>query len=115
MDVTFQADEVAQSLAQVLRDSKAADVQVLDLRGHCSWTDFFVIGTVTSNTHLQGLERQIKEWCAEHEVKTLGKARRPPGASEWHFIDLGPIVIHLMSAATRSFYDLERLWSSFPE
>jgi len=29
---------------------------------------------------------------------------------EWRLIDLGSIIIHLMSSNFREFYDLERLW-----
>jgi ribosome-associated protein len=31
---------------------------------------------------------------------------------EWRLIDLGAIVIHLMTEKARSFYELERLWGA---
>ncbi|MDR0456943.1 MAG: ribosome silencing factor [Treponema sp.] len=102
-------------LGTLLREHKGADVQVLDLREMAAWTDFFVIATASSNAHLDGLERHIKEFCREKEIEILRRSRKPAGAQappdEWRIIDLGSTVIHLMSQKARDFYDLERLYS----
>ncbi|MCL2181480.1 MAG: RsfS/YbeB/iojap family protein, partial [Treponema sp.] len=34
-----------------------------------------------------------------------------PG-DEWRLIDLGSIIIHLMTQSLREFYELERLWKT---
>jgi len=103
--------ETAGSLGELLRDHRGADVQVLDLRGIGSWTDFFVIATTNSGTHMDGLDLHIKEFCHERGIDILRRSRKPDGEDEWRIIDLGPIVIHLMNGKTRAFYDLERLYS----
>jgi ribosome-associated protein len=106
------------ALGDLLRDHNGADVLVLDLREMSAWTDFFVIATATSNTHLDGLERHIKEFCYDQGIEILRRSRKPPMSSgtrdqedEWRIIDLGSTVIHLMSRKSREFYDLERLYS----
>jgi ribosome-associated protein len=105
-----------QALADLLREHKGSDVLVLDLKKiDGAWTDFFVIATASSNAHLDGLERHIKEFCHEKEIEILRRSRKPAGAQapedEWRIIDLGSTVIHLMSRKARDFYDLERLYS----
>ena len=117
-----------EALAALLREHNGGDVAVLDLRKMGAWTDFFVIATATSNTHLDGLERHIKEFCSERGIEILRRSRKPTaphgarapyGASvpqgaqndEWRIIDLGAAVIHLMSRRAREFYELERLYS----
>ena len=103
--------QLPMALAELLRDHKGGDVLVLDLQKMGTWTDFFVITTATSDTHLDGLERHVKEFCSERGIEILRRSRKPDGEDEWRIIDLGPIVIHLMSRRAREFYDLERLYS----
>ncbi|MDR3114353.1 MAG: ribosome silencing factor [Treponema sp.] len=104
-------------LGALLRDYRGGNVLVMDLRKLNGWTDFFVIATVTSTTHLQGLEQHIKEFSREKGMDILRRSPRPPAlpssyTEEWRIIDLGVMVIHLMTAQTRAFYELERLWSA---
>jgi len=97
-------------LGELLRDHRGGDVRVMDLRELGAWTDFFVIATSSSGTHMDGLDRHIKEFCEERGIDILRRSRKPEGEDEWRIIDLGPIVIHLMNNKARAFYDLERLY-----
>jgi ribosome-associated protein len=107
------ADDQASALAlgELLREHRGADVVTLDLREMNAWTDFFVIATAASGAHLDGLERHIKEFCRERGLEVLRRSRKPAGEDdEWRLIDLGSIVVHLMSGRMRAFYELERLY-----
>jgi ribosome-associated protein len=126
MEDMSQADkstgaDIALALGNLLREHKGGDVVVMDLRELNAWTDFFVIATVTSQTHRQGLERHIKEFATRERGVEIQRRSRKPGAEagstavdEWCLIDMGSIVIHLMTSQARSFYELERLWSAAP-
>jgi ribosome-associated protein len=102
----------ALELGRLLTEHRGGDVVVMDMRNLNFWTDFFVIATVNSGSHLQGLERHIKEFSREKGIDIRGKSRRPGADDEWRLIDLNTIVVHLMTAKCRSFYELERLWDS---
>ena len=109
----------AVALGKLLGDHRGNEVIVMDMGPLDYWTDFFVIATVTSDTHLGGLQRHIKDFAIENDLEILHRSRKPnkddrQGFDEWCLMDLGGIVVHLMSDKTRSFYELERLWSAAP-
>jgi ribosome-associated protein len=61
---------------------------------------------------MQGLERQIKEFCRARDIEIVRASTNPSTlGEEWKLIDLGAIAVHLMTENARSFYELERLWS----
>ena len=116
---------IANELGKLLDDHRGGDVVVMDMRELNFWTDFFIIATVTSSTHLSGLERHIKDFVRENDLDIFNRSRRPKNkaepresAGEWSLLDIwtptGGIVVHLMTESTRSFFELERLWSAAP-
>lgn len=101
--------EHAQAIAQLLDDHRAEETVALDVREVCSFADYFVITTVTSQGHLRGLIMVLDEFLREHNLVPLHPRRRSAEAG-WVLIDLGFAVIHLMTEEMRGFYELERLW-----
>jgi len=112
-DMLPETDAVCAEITSLLREHNGQNVCALDLRGINNWTDFFIIATVTSKTHMDGLERRIKEFCGEREIAILGSSRKSAD-DEWRLIDLGGMIIHLMTGRAREFYELERLWTPIP-
>ena len=100
----------AVELAKLMEDGKGQNVVLLDISGLNSWTDYFVIVTVTSSTQQQGLYKQVKDYIKENDLEIHVTNRKSPDGDDWCLIDLGAIVIHLMSEDARAFYDLEKLW-----
>lgn len=102
----------AMKIAKFLNLSKATDVLLLDLREANIWTDFFVVATVASQSQALGIENDLIK-----EIEKLGLSewytkRKNSRDADWKLIDLGNIVIHLMSKKARNFYDLETLHSN---
>ncbi|HEX9217885.1 MAG TPA: ribosome silencing factor [Gemmatimonadales bacterium] len=102
-------------LAQVvdaLLDRKAVDPVVLDLRGLCEATDYFVIVSGTSDAHVRGM--------AEHLLATLAPSGLEPHHVEgltqgrWILLDYFDFVVHVFHPELRDFYQLERLWGDAP-
>lgn len=94
-------------------DLKARQVVVLDLRGLNDATDFFVIASGTSDAHVRGIADSVVEKMGRQGVRTHHVEGLPTG--RWVLLDYVDFVIHLFHPETRSFYQLERLWSDAPE
>ena len=93
-------------------DRKGNEVVVLDLRGLCDATDFFVIASGTSSAHVRGLADGVMEAMdqrgqAAHHVEGLT-------TGHWILLDFVDVVVHLFHPETRAFYQLERLWQDAP-
>lgn len=103
------AGEYAKRAAAILLDNKANDVVVLSLKGVTDMTDYFVIASGTSDTHVRALGQHVqeglkKEGNAAHSVEGLAQGR-------WVLLDYVDFVVHLFHPTLRGFYQLERLWS----
>lgn len=109
--LSIDTEQTVKKLAAMIVDHKGIDVSAMDLRGLNSWTDFFVIATVSSSTHLKGLQKHIKDFAVEHDIEILRRHRKVASDDEWNLIDMGSIIVHLMTEKARAFYELERLWS----
>ncbi len=72
-------------------------------------TDYMIVVTGTSNTHINAMADALTKKVKEAGIKVVGVEGRPQ--AEWVLVDLGAVVVHLMLAQTRALYNLEDLWS----
>lgn len=92
--------------------NKAHDVVLLDLHGVTDMTDYFVIASGTSDTHVRSI--------AEHMMADLGRAGMAAVAVEglehgrWVVVDFMNFVVHVFHPSLREYYQLERLWGDAP-
>jgi ribosome-associated protein len=99
---------LAQRAATVCLDNKANDVLLLDLHGVTDLTDFFVIASGTSDTHVRSVAEHViaelkKDGARPHHVEGLQQGR-------WALIDFVDFVVHVFHPTLRNYYQLERLW-----
>ena len=102
--------EKAQELARLIQAGKGDSVVLLDISELNSWTDYFVIATVSSGAQSQGIQKQIKDYIKDAGLEIHKTNKKINDGEDWNLIDLGNIVVHLMPKEAREFYDLEKLW-----
>jgi len=104
-----ELEQAVLGCAGMLAAHNGGDTVVLDFRKLSTWTDFFIVTSATSSTHLKGLARQVEEYLAPLGFVPL---RRPRLADDeqWCLIDFGDCIVHIMAAEARTFYELEKLW-----
>jgi len=92
-----------------LLDAKAQDIAVLDVRKLSDFTDTMIIATGTSTRHVAAVAERVRELLREHDVRAVGVEGEQVG--DWVLLDFGDVVVHVMRAQVRDFYNLEKLWS----
>lgn len=97
--------EAARSLA----DDKCTDVLVLDLRGKSQVTDFFVIGSGSSERQMRSSAFDVAKMAKERGFH-LYRTNMDEPAQSWIVLDFVDLVVHVFDPATRAYYDLEMLW-----
>ncbi len=104
--------EMAELAAEAALGQRARDVIILDLREIASFTDFFVIGSGTSDTHLEGITEAIQDRLEEAAISPW--KREGDRHANWLVLDYVDIVVHLFLQEARTYYNLERLWADAP-
>jgi ribosome-associated protein len=91
-----------------LEDLKAVDIKVLNVRDLTTIADAMVICTGTSNRHVKSLAENVVDLARQRGFRALGIEGL--GEGEWVLVDLNGVLVHVMQAQTRLFYQLEKLW-----
>jgi ribosome-associated protein len=97
-------------ISRLLEEHRGEDVKALYIGEMSSWTDYFVISTIRSSTHLKGLLRSLHEYFSQNQITPLTPRKSFRDDEGWVLIDCGSFVIHLLDQQHRDFYELEKLW-----
>lgn len=95
-----------------LEDLKGRDLVTLPVAHLTDITDYMILASGTSNRHVKSLVDNLVEAAKQAGHPPRGVEGRE--ANEWVLVDLGDVLVHVMQAETRAFYDLERLWREIP-
>lgn len=94
---------------KALEEMKGQDIVCLNVKKLTQITDYMVIVTGTSTTHLRSLADELGRQVKAAGEPVLGDEGRLQ--AEWILVDLGAVVVHIMLARSRALYSLEDLWN----
>jgi ribosome-associated protein len=106
-------ERLAEEVAALASDRKAADIVELDLRGIIGYADYFVV--CSGNTERQ--TKAIHDAIYEGMKREYGVVpRRVEGMPEarWILMDYLDVVVHVFTPELRRYYRLEQLWGEAP-
>lgn len=109
----MNSEELRDLAVHDLEDMKGTDIAALDVRTLTSITDYMIICTGRSTRHVKAMADSVAAKAKEMKVSQV--RTEGDNESEWVLVDLGDVVVHLMTAATRDFYSLEDLWEPVKE
>ena len=109
---TANARRTAQHAARAALDKRAADLSILDVRTVSSVTDYFLVCSGKSTTHVRTITDAIRQELKADGVRPMHAEGRPE--SGWVLLDYGDVLVHVFLEDTRAYYALERLWGDAP-
>ena len=100
--------ELTKEIVKVLENKKAVDIKTIHITEFSIVADYFIIASGTSNIHVKSLADEVEFQLSELGVKPGHIEGRATG---WILLDYGSVIVHVFTAESREYYNLERLWS----
>jgi len=94
--------ERIEAIKSVLDKNKAENIEVYDLRGKDYFVDQVIIASSMGERHTQALLDFLKK-----DLKGKEQFLNTEQSNEWIVVDLGDILIHLMTPLYREKYHME--------
>ncbi len=110
MDMDLQTIE--DLAVKTLEDFKGRDIQIIDISEISDFADRMIIATGTSTAHVKGVGSNVALAFKDAGFAPLGVEAGPQ--PDWVLIDLGDVIIHVMTESARAHYALEKLWEVKP-
>lgn len=96
------------AITQILDEKKGENIEVFDMRQDGYFVDFVILATTMGEKHAQSLIDELKT-----RLKALNEDfLNIQSSEEWSVLDLGDILIHLLSQSYREKYKIEELLNS---
>ena len=97
-----------QTVIEAAHAKKAIEPAALEVKGVCSFTDYFLLFSGANSKHVQAISDEIelrlkRQGTPAHHIEGYSQA-------EWVLMDYIDFVVHIFSEKARLYYDLERLW-----
>ena len=103
-------DEQISVVKNVIDDLKGEDIVTLDVMSQCVDMEAIIIATGRSMQHVRGIANNVVMEAKRLNMLVLGT--EGVESSEWALVDLGEVIVHVMTEKTREFYKLEKLWTT---
>lgn len=99
------------AITQILDEKKGENIELFDMRQDGYFVDFVILATTMGEKHAQSLIDELKT-----RLKALNEDfLNIQSSEEWSVLDLGDILIHLLSPSYREKYKIEELLNSLKE
>jgi ribosome-associated protein len=104
----MQNEKVIELAQLALEELKAKDIEVIDVRGKSSVTDFMLVCSGTSKRHVMSIASKVEEELKKEALEPIGSEGHQGG--DWVVVDFSDVVVHVLTEEARELYDLEKLW-----
>jgi len=96
-----------------LDDSKAEEIEHIDIQGKSAVADHMVVSSGRSHRHVNAVTDRLLRDLKDKGYGTP-KVEGVP-ACDWVLIDTGDVVVHIFRPEVRDFYSLEKMWNAIAD
>jgi len=104
----LQIDALADFIVEKIDDMKGRDITSINVAEKSDFADYMIIASGNSTRHVKSIAQNVTTECRAQGIEPLGVEGVDIG--EWSLVDLGDIVVHIMTDEMRDKYQLEQLW-----
>jgi len=109
----MNSKDIIDLATEALEALKGVDITTIDISEKSSIADAMMVATGTSKRHVRSLAESVRQSAKNAEHQPLGF--EGGDSSDWILVDLGDVIVHVMTEEKREFYALEKLWSVGPD
>jgi len=109
----MNTEQLTKLAVDALDSLKGIDIIVLNITEKSSIADAMLVATGTSQRHVKSLADEVRQRAKDANHPPLGV--EGDAQSDWTLVDLGDVIVHVMTQEKRDFYALEKLWSVGPD
>jgi ribosome-associated protein len=89
-------------------------VAILDMRGVCDYTDYFVLATGQNARQTKAIHDEVHA-SLKRDAKVTPRSTSGLPEATWIVADYLDVVLHVFTPETRAYYRLEELWDDVPK
>ena len=101
-------ERLAKEIVSLLDEKQAHDILLYHVTDVTVITDYYVVCTGRSTTHVKSLTDDLLERMEEKGLTAAHVEGR--GGGTWILLDFSSVIVHIFTRDTRDFYKLERLF-----
>ncbi|NCA96366.1 MAG: ribosome silencing factor [Methanomicrobia archaeon] len=105
----MNSDKYTEGILQLLEETKAEDIQIIDVRDKTPFSEYYILVTATNPRQMNALKEAVVE-----KIETLkGKINHVEGNenSGWILVDAYHVIINIFSKEERERISLEQILS----
>ncbi|KAI5663405.1 hypothetical protein M9H77_22728 [Catharanthus roseus] len=104
-----------EEVEKILTDVKADNVEIIRVPKHFDFADYMIIATGRSAWHVRNIAQALI-YKVKQKQKGAKRMLLPSvegqESGKWIVIDSGALIIHALDEKVRTYYNLEKLWTS---
>lgn len=104
----LETNLIVKTALNALNEKKAKNLSALSVGDLTVLTEYFVIATATSSTHVRALADEVEEKLKEQGLEPHHIEGRSTG---WIVLDYRSVIVHVFTPDQREFYNLDKMWS----